>query len=169
MSQQPGSLYIKYTGMVTDALGLASVLAGLKGGRRLIVAFATGFEGPIRSRLVENGYLGEADPAKGVRQGSAPRAWPQQDEAEGSPYSGPPVNSNRPVVGDTGHRPLLTHDTVVNQGQGQPDLKIRSDFALLPPQLSLARGCCICSYPSICLHRQEQKHCSSHSPSLHRS
>lgn len=80
----------------------------------VIFAFTTGFEGPIRSRLVENGYLGEVDPAKGVRQGSAPRAWPQQDEAEGSGYSGPPVSSHRPVVCDTGHRPLLTNITIDN-------------------------------------------------------
>lgn len=80
----------------------------------VIFAFVTGFEGPIRSRLVENGYLGEADPAKAVRQGSAPRAWPQQDEAEGSAYSGLPVNGNRPVVCDTSHRPLLTNITIDN-------------------------------------------------------
>lgn len=80
----------------------------------VIFAFVTGFEGPIRSRLVENGYLGEADPATAVRQGSAPRAWPQQDEAEGSAYSGLPVNGNRPVVCDTSHRPLLTNITIDN-------------------------------------------------------
>ena len=59
-----------------------------------------GFEGPIRSRLVENGYLGEVEPAKGMRQGAGAKAWPQQDEAEANPHPGPPTNSHSAMVGD---------------------------------------------------------------------
>ena len=78
----------------------------LQGGVTIIFAVTLGIEGPIRSRLVENGYLGEGDPAKGVRQGSGPRAWPQQDDPEANAFSGPPVSSNRPMVGNIGQRPL---------------------------------------------------------------
>ena len=68
---------------------------------QLILAVAIGFEGPIRSRLVENGYLGEAEPAKGMKQGSGSRAWPQQDEAEANANLGLPASSNRPMVDNT--------------------------------------------------------------------
>ncbi|KAL3144278.1 hypothetical protein ABBQ32_004044 [Trebouxia sp. C0010 RCD-2024] len=57
-----------------------------------------GFEGPIRSRLVENGYLGEVEPAKGMRQGSGTKAWPQPDEAEASAHSGLAASANRPMA-----------------------------------------------------------------------
>ena len=78
----------------------------LQVGITIIFAVVLGNEGPIRSRLVENGYLGEGDSAKGVRQGSVPRAWPQQNDPEANAFSGPPVNSNRPMVGNTGQRSL---------------------------------------------------------------
>lgn len=88
----------------------------LQAGTSNIFAVAVGFEGPIRSRLVENGYLGEGDVAAAVRQGSGPRAWPQQDETEANAFSGLPVSSNRPMVDNTSQRPLLTHGMFSNQG-----------------------------------------------------
>lgn len=94
----------------------------LHGGTSIIFAVTAGFEGPIRSRLVENGYLGEGDSATGVRQGSGPRAWSQQDEAEANAFSGPPISSNRPMVGNTGQGPWLTQDTFNNQGQHKVSL-----------------------------------------------
>lgn len=63
-----------------------------------------GFEGPIRSRLVENGYLGEVEPAKGMRQGTGTKAWPQPDEAEANAHSGLATSANRPTVGGTSQR-----------------------------------------------------------------
>ena len=88
------------------ALHCHTLACTLQAGASHVFAVTVGFDGPIRSRLVENGYLGQGESATATRQGSGPRAWPQQDEAEAN---GPPVSSTRPMVGDTGQRPLLIH------------------------------------------------------------
>ena len=57
-------------------------------------------EGPIRSRLVENGHINEVEGGKGVRQGNAPAPRArnyQQDSAEQSANPGPQANPSRPV------------------------------------------------------------------------
>ncbi|KAL0040376.1 hypothetical protein WJX77_005316 [Trebouxia sp. C0004] len=65
-----------------------------------------GNEGPIRSRLVDNGYHGEPDPAKGARSGPGPTAWNhQQVDAEQPAHPGPPANASRPA------RPMARKDS----------------------------------------------------------
>ncbi len=71
-----------------------------------VSAESFGNEGPIRSRLVDNGYHGEPDPAKGARLGNGPgpRAWNHhQVDAEQPAHPGPPANASRPA------RPMVHH------------------------------------------------------------
>lgn len=79
-----------------------------RGNVTLQSAVPLGNEGPIRSRLVDNGYHGEPDPAKGARSGTGPgpRAWNQQQvDAEQPAHPGPPANASRPA------RPMAKRDS----------------------------------------------------------
>ncbi|KAA6420239.1 MAG: hypothetical protein FRX49_09723 [Trebouxia sp. A1-2] len=79
-----------------------------RGNVTLQSAVPLGSEGPIRSRLVDNGYHGEPDPAKGARLGNGPgpRAWNhQQADAEQPAHPGPPANASRPA------RPMARKDS----------------------------------------------------------
>ncbi|DBA93794.1 TPA: hypothetical protein ACH3X3_013849 [Trebouxia sp. C0006] len=79
-----------------------------RGNGTLQSAVPLGNEGPIRSRLVDNGYHGESDPSKGARLGNGlgPRAWNhQQVDAEQPAHLGPPANASRPA------RPMARKDS----------------------------------------------------------
>ncbi|KAL0042518.1 hypothetical protein WJX79_002196 [Trebouxia sp. C0005] len=79
-----------------------------RGNVTLQSAVPLGSEGPIRSRLVDNRYHGEPDPAKGARLGNGPgpRAWNhQQADAEQPAHPGPPANASRPA------RPMARKDS----------------------------------------------------------